>query len=313
MKSDGRGIKTVQARQAKYPIRAVSKLTGVSIDTLRAWERRYNAITPTRDDRGRLYSEDDIARLRLLNQAVAAGHSIGRVAALANAELQQLTTAGSGVPASAVPDAPSALAGFSAALARFDSAAVDRELSRLAAITAPADLVSTVLLPILREVGDQWNRDRGGIAREHLMSAAMHNLLGSFLRLHARPDAAVRLLFATPSGDRHEIGTLGAAMLAASRGLGVLYLGADLPAAQIVEVVRASEDIAVVVLGVTLPGPVVSRELRAIARDLPAGIELWAGGAGAAEYTQILSKRGLVLRDFEAYLEQLARLVVRAS
>ena len=63
----------------------------------------------------------------------------------------------------------------------------------------------------------------------------MRNILGSFLRLYARPEASTRLLFATLSGERHEIGTLGAAMLAASSGLGVAYLGPDLPAREIVD------------------------------------------------------------------------------
>ena len=45
-----------KARQtaAHYPIRAVAKLTGLGIDTLRAWERRHRAVTPVRDDRGRI-------------------------------------------------------------------------------------------------------------------------------------------------------------------------------------------------------------------------------------------------------------------
>ena len=49
---------------ASYPIRAVSRLTGIGIDTLRAWERRHQAVTPVRDDRGRMYTDADIARLR---------------------------------------------------------------------------------------------------------------------------------------------------------------------------------------------------------------------------------------------------------
>ena len=66
----------------RYPIRAVSKLTGIGIDTLRAWERRHGAVTPLRDGRGRMYTNDDIARLRLLRSAVEEGHSIGRLAEL---------------------------------------------------------------------------------------------------------------------------------------------------------------------------------------------------------------------------------------
>ena len=300
-------MKAARGREAAYPIRAVSKLTGLSIDTLRAWERRYAAVTPSRDHRGRLYSEADVARLRLLNQAVASGHSIGRIAALDESRLRRLTEA-------AVPPAPAApaAADFSAALARFDSVSVDRELARLAAVLPPSDLVRNVVLPTLRDVGAQWNRRGGGIAREHVMSAAMAHLLGSFLRVHARPEAAVRLLFATPSGDRHEIGILGAAMLAASQGLGVSYLGPDLPASEILEAVRAAGDVSVLVLGATLPTRLLARELRTIVRDLPGAVELWAGGSGAEHHRRLLSERGLVLGDFDAYLEQLARLGSRA-
>ena len=78
----------------------------------------------------------------------------------------------------------------------------------------------------------------------------MRNILGSFLRLYARPEASTRLLFATPAGERHEIGTLGAAMLAASSGLGVAYLGPDLPAREIVDSVRPA-GAQVLVLGLT--------------------------------------------------------------
>ena len=75
---------------AHYPIRAVSKLTGIAIDTLRAWERRHGAVTPIRDDRGRMYTDADVARLRLLKGAVEHGHSIGRLAGLGDEELRQL-------------------------------------------------------------------------------------------------------------------------------------------------------------------------------------------------------------------------------
>src|ERR1017187_4817576 len=54
---------------AGYPIRAVSKLTGISIDTLRAWERRYKAVVPTRNARGRLYNAAQVRRLTLLHAA----------------------------------------------------------------------------------------------------------------------------------------------------------------------------------------------------------------------------------------------------
>jgi methanogenic corrinoid protein MtbC1 len=118
-----------------------------------------------------------------------------------------------------------------------------------------------------------------------------------------------RLLFATPAGERHEIGTLGAAMLAASSGLGVAYLGPDLPARDIVESVKpASAQVLVLGLTTASTGKAREIELRTIVRDLPPDIELWVGGRGAERHAALIGARGLVLRDYHAYQQELARL-----
>ena len=297
---------------AHYPIRAVSRLTGISIDTLRAWERRHDAVTPVRDERGRMYTDADVARLRLLRQAVEQGHSIGRLAGLTDTDLLGLAVPGGTTAAPAADPVRPALpdtAALSAALQKYDAAAIDREIARLAAVLRPLDLLRDVLMPVLVQVGDDWHRGRAGIAQEHLMSSTVRHILGSFLRLYAQPDAKVRLVFATPSGDRHEIGTLGAAMLAASSGLGVAYLGPDLPAREIVESVKPA-GAQVLVLGLTTAsaGKARERELRAIVRDLPRDVELWAGGRGAERHAAIIIPRGLVLPDYHAYQQELIRL-----
>ena len=103
-------------------------------------------------------------------------------------------------------------------------------MARLAAILRPLELLRDALMPALARVGDDWHRHRASVAHEHLMSATMRNILGSFLRVYAHANVPARLVFATPARERHEIGTLGAALLAASSGLGVTYLGPDLPA-----------------------------------------------------------------------------------
>ena len=302
---------------ARYPIRAVSKLTGIGIDTLRAWERRHGAVTPVRDDRGRMYTDADIARLRLLRGAVEHGHSIGRLAGLGDAELRHLAaTAGPSVAAAADPMRPTSFdtSALSAALHEFDAAGIDQEIARLAAVLRPLDLLRDVLMPVLVQVGDDWHRGRAGIAHEHLMSSTVRNILGSFLRLYARPDVSTRLLFATLAGERHEIGTLGAAMLAASSGLGVAYLGPDLPAREIVESVRpAGAQVLVLGLTATSAAKAMERELRTIVRDLPKEVELWAGGRGAVHHAALISPRGLVLRDYNAYQQELARIGGRVA
>ena len=311
------------AGPARYPIRAVSKLTGIGIDTLRAWERRYSAVTPARDDRGRMYTDADVARLRLLQGAVMRGHSIGRVAALGDEQLRPLIAAvePAGVPATD-PSRPMSLdtAMLVAALRAYDPAGIDRELARLAAVLRPIELLQDVVMPVLAQVGDDWYRRRATIAHEHMLSSAVRTLLGSFVRLYASPDAPVRLLFATPAGERHELGTLGAALLAASSGLGVAYIGPDVPARDIIASVGPA-GAKVIVLGITaLPNGntkprehrAQERELRAIVRDLPQDVELWGGGRGAQRYASIIAPRGLVLRDYQTYQQELIRIGGRA-
>jgi methanogenic corrinoid protein MtbC1 len=175
-------------------------------------------------------------------------------------------------------------------------------------------LLQDVLMPLLAQVGDDWHRRRASIAQEHVMSSAVRTLLGSFLRLYARPNVPARLLFATPAGERHELGTLGAALLAASSGLGVAYLGPDLPARDIVASVRpAGAHVLVLGLTLTAAGAAKARELRAIARHLPPEVELWAGGRGAQRHGALISPRGLVLRDYQAYQQELIRLGGRVA
>src|SRR5579872_4391542 len=82
-----------------YPISAAAKLTGIPLDTLRAWERRYRTVIPKRVARGRLYSEEQIQKLLLLRRAVEQGHSIGQVAALGSRQLRELLEKSSAIAA----------------------------------------------------------------------------------------------------------------------------------------------------------------------------------------------------------------------
>lgn len=76
--------------QIRYGIGVVSRLTGISRDALRVWERRYGAVTATRSDsRRRLYTQEDVRRLMLIKALVDGGNSISSVARLSTPQLEQ--------------------------------------------------------------------------------------------------------------------------------------------------------------------------------------------------------------------------------
>jgi MerR family transcriptional regulator, light-induced transcriptional regulator len=299
-----------------YPIRAVSLMTGVSIDTLRAWERRYGAINPVRDGRGRVYTDGDVRRVTLLRDAVENGHAIGRVANMTDEQLARVAAAAARAASPVRADRSQApvidIQPIIAALERFDASAVETELARAAALLRAPELLRDVLVPVLTEVGDRWHSGRGRIVHEHMLSASVRNVLGSLLRLHQRAGVPDKLLFATPSGERHEFGTLGAAMLAASGGLGTIYLGPDMPADDIVAV-TATVDLEVVVLGVTDSGDtaLVEREVKQIAAQLNPRVELWLGGQAAERLAAPLGGRARALPTYDALERQLVRVGAR--
>lgn len=78
-----------QLRNDEYKIGAVSKITGIGTETLRAWERRYKAVVPSRSESGdRVYSSEDLSKLFLLKNLTQAGNSIGTIARLPLEELK---------------------------------------------------------------------------------------------------------------------------------------------------------------------------------------------------------------------------------
>jgi hypothetical protein len=120
-----------------------------------------------------------------------------------------------------------------------------------------------------------------------------------------RPDGSPRLLFAAPSGERHEFGVLSAALIAASHGLGVLYLGPDLPLQDIVHAARRAQVRAAVIGLTVVKRP--ERIARSLVRRLPRGVELWVGGAAGGPL-DLDDARLAALPDLRAFDERLALL-----
>lgn len=303
-----------------YPIRAVSKLTGISIDTLRAWERRYQVVTPKRDERGRLYSESDVQRLRLLNAAVEKGHAIRRLAPLSDEEIQNLianpasfssaTEMLDTVPTEEFAPIPRSVM---SAIERMDYLAAERELSLLAAVLSPRDLIHRVALPLMREVGNAWHDGRLSVAQEHMTSSLMRNLFGALIPLHQKSAPTSKLIFATPSGEQHEFGILASAMLAVGGGLGAIYLGINLPADEIVFAAQKTAPQAVVLGFIGANGARASvGEVQKAAQNLPSHIELWVGGPQSETVVEELRKtRAVLIEDFQMLEQHLVRLGAR--
>jgi methanogenic corrinoid protein MtbC1 len=233
-----------------YPMRAVTRFTGLTADVVRVWERRYGAVSPARTaGHARRYTAQDVRRLLLMHEAVRRGHSIGDVARLEDDALRALLEESSVLRRGGVPDwgpgqrgpgdrrddGPSSdgtgvVAEYLGAVTRFEMHRALDVLGAAAAMMSPERFVTGVVLPILDEVGERWSRADLSVAQEHVVSAQVKGFLLTMLRMAPAPGpGAGRVLVGTPSGHLHEIGALTAAWLAAARGWDTIYVGPDIP------------------------------------------------------------------------------------
>src|SRR5690242_7121269 len=215
----------------------LSRRTGVSPELLRAWERRYGLLQPTRSAGGlRLYAPDDLVRVQAMQQHLAEGFAAAEAATLAaraparDGEIAPL-------------DAKDRLA---AALASFDDsdahAAFDALLARLSIDT----LLRDVIVPYLHELGERWERGEASIAQEHFATALLRGRLLGLARGWGRGIGPVALLACAP-GEQHDLGLIAFGLALRDRGWRIVYLGTDTPIASVADAARSSSPTAVVV------------------------------------------------------------------
>jgi DNA-binding transcriptional MerR regulator/methylmalonyl-CoA mutase cobalamin-binding subunit len=271
------------AGEAKYRIGTVSKMTGLSTHTLRMWEQRFAAVLPTRVQAGgRLYTDADVERLRLLHRVVSAGHPIGRMARLPDADLRQMAAS---VPSpSSEPISwhlPEVRGRVLSAFEELQTEQAQEILAQAALSTEPAEFLKTIVGPILVEVGDRWDRGELRIAHEHACSAVMRGLLFSLLGLYPTSNPARRVVVTTPANEEHELGALMVAMLAAMHEWSVLYLGPNLPADEIAYAVTRTKS-QLLVLSITHLTPAESQqEIDAIETAISEHVNILVGGGAA--------------------------------
>jgi len=287
-----------------YSIKAVAQATGLTVETLRAWERRYAVVVPNRDASGRrAYRPEDVLRLRRLREATERGHPIGRLAGLSDDGLAALLNEATDRRARATSNA--FVERILESAQRFKSAECEQTLTLAIAMLPPQQLVSDVVQPLLREVGERWHRGEFAISQERLVSTIVRRHVGLMLDAYDRNARRAPIVFATLPGERHELGLLTSAMMCASRGFKTHYLGPDLPPAEIARYAR-EVDAAIVALSVVLQDRAadVPLQLAELVNHLPETTAVWLGGAAARGLSRdLLPARCVVLAD-NAELEQ---------
>ncbi len=229
-----------------YTIKRAAELTGLSVATLRAWERRYGIVAPRRTDAGyRLYDAGAVQAITVMNSLVQAGWSARqaaeetrrRLAAPALAVAAAGGAVGSAEEAADASDVSSVGAADETSDAgRLVSAAARLDAVGLAAVLDDAfsrasfeRVVDGWLLDALVAVGDAWAGGEVTVAGEHMVAYAVGRRLSAAYEAAASHADGPRVVIGLPPGARHELGLLAFATAARRQGLDTAYVGADLP------------------------------------------------------------------------------------
>ncbi|MFC2119652.1 MerR family transcriptional regulator [Bacteroidota bacterium] len=288
----------------KYPIKVVSQMTGLSAFVIRAWEKRYNVVIPSRTDTNRrLYSEDDIEKLKLLNDAVQKGHNIGGIAKLSIAELKSVLERKSErsnmlkeSSAEIYSDINSIISNSIEAIKAYDARTFETILLKASSKMSQPVLIENLIIPLVYKVGDMWHDGTIRVANEHLASAVIRSFLTNLIEQHIPAENAPIIISATPRGQDHELGALIAGVVAAAVGWKVIYLGPNLP---VEEIAAVSENLEakVVALSIVYPNddPQLKKDFINLNKMLPSNVLLIVGGRAAKGYLDVLDEMGAVV------------------
>jgi methanogenic corrinoid protein MtbC1 len=265
-------------------IGALARATGIAVETLRTWESRYGFPRPKRKPSGhRVYPVADVPRLRRIAQALALGHRAGQVVAASEVALGQLLAAAPpALPATGPDEAPSGVEGLRQLVARFEAERLRQALVSDWARLGPVEFLGTRVAPLVHEVGEAWARGELEVRHEHFLSERVSVLLGA-LRLPLEERATGPLVvYATLPGELHGLGLQMAALVLAAAGCRSLYLGTDLPLAQVAPLARDLQARAVAVsVSRSSRGQASAALLRKLRATLPRRVRLVVGGEGA--------------------------------
>ncbi len=249
----------------------LSRRTGVNVESLRAWERRYGLLRPSRTAGGfRLYTGEDEERVRRMLANMERGLSAREAAQAAEGETVRTTAAGG-----RISDLSFRLR---AALDDLDEPSAQGVLDDLFGGFSLDAALTEVLIPYLRDLGARWRTGEVSVATEHFASNLVRGRLLALARGWGRGTGPLAML-AGPPGERHDIGLIMFGLLLRQHGWRISFLGADTPIDDLATAAR-SQDPALVVLASSERSRLRSHadDIRALAALTPVAL----AGSGAS-------------------------------
>ena len=231
-----------------YRIKQIAKMTGLSKEVLRVWEKRYGLISPLRGpNRYRLYTEEDLNILKYLVKEMELGQSIGELASLGKDEiLARMSSEKIEESNQEIHRTDSLIKDLEKCLIPLDQAVFEKKLSDLIALLPFEEVFKKVMIPLQIRVGELWFEDKIDIAVEHYVTMQVKQKLFSIMNVMGIQNGP-KVVIACPPWELHEIGAQMVAYHCSIRGCQAILLGANLPVESLIHFCKRGNPDAVII------------------------------------------------------------------
>ncbi len=298
-----------------HRIHRVAKLTGLSRDVIRVWERRFEILKPTRGaNRYRNYSDEDVALLRFLKEQLDSGGSIGELSKLGREELLNRARA-SAPQVSFVDNAFSRLLQeLLSSLNPFNRVIFEKRLNGAVAVIPFEEALHGILLPLQEQVGLLWHDGHLDVAIEHYVTKQIQQKIFSAMNQLPVAEFGTKVVVACPPGEEHDIAAFAVAYRCRVRGCRVHYLGANVPLVSLTKLCEQLEpDLTIMSFPVALSEPNATELVQSLADEVRPASDLAVGGHGALAMRELFMTYNItVLESFTELDHRLDRLMRQA-
>jgi MerR family transcriptional regulator, light-induced transcriptional regulator len=295
-----------------YRIHRVAKLTSLSKDVIRVWERRFALLKPIRGaNRYRNYSDEDVALLRFLKEQLDSGGSIGELAKLGREEL--LGRARASAPRVSFVDNTFSrlLRELLSTLNPLNRVIFEKRLNGAVAVVPFEEALHGILLPLQEQVGQLWHENQIDVAIEHYVTKHIQQKIFSAMNQLPVAEFGAKVVVACPPDEEHDIAALTVAYRCRVRGCRVYYLGANVPVASLANLCgKVEPDLTIISFPLALSDDKATELVRALADEVSPVSNLAVGGHGALAMRDLFVKYNItVLEDFAELDHRLDRLM----
>lgn len=219
-----------------FNIQVASQLSGVASATIRAWEKRYNAVVPERaNNKHRLYSDKDIEKLAVLFRLTEIGQSIGKIAHLELEKLKEIYTSLLHKPYDLIQivttkhervNFSDVIRNILVALGAYRVEILAHELEKIFSTLPPKDICLNLLLPLYQDLNDKIKNEVLSFSHKEILDELIIFQIGQLIREHYQshlPDRDLILMASTPNNK--SINLYLDALLLIQTNANIIFLG----------------------------------------------------------------------------------------